>query len=700
MQLLREGRSFSGHERNCAFLNMMGGRFANASSITGLDFADDGRAVAVTDWDQDGDLDLWLANRTGPRLRLMRNQRIVDHIPNNARFIRFRLQGTASNRDAIGARVLLRSRNTGSGLSTGQVSGAVSDRDDRHVTMNMPETVAMQTLYAGDAYLSQSSKWLHFGLGADSEITEVNVQWPNGQREKFSASELAVGKRYRLVEGTGAVSEVPYTDRSLVLKPAKQELLEPSLIGQALFSNRLPMPILRYESFDGSGTSVVQTQQRPLLVTLWASWCPTCVGELTTLQEHVGDLDKAGLGILALSLDGLDRSRETGITQARALLDKLKVTFPTGMATRELLDKFEFTEGIVLNRQSSLAVPTSFLLDADGSLAAIYRGPVEPSELREYLTKLDLPLEQRRNLAVPLAGRWGRAPREMLLRAVARLFDERGYAEDNARYLALDTDIIKQRRSLARSPEQRSKWDAEYAKANFELGLAFESAGDVPAAIAHFQCTVEVQPNHTQASVNLGALLARSGQPVAAIKSLRKAVRLEPNSIKARMNLAMALGSQGEFGESIAHYKHVLTVESDTPKVHARLARALLEMGELQEAAKHLERAVADDSNDFPATLSLAWLRATSPDPALRDGPQAMQLVQRLNMVGKGNEPLVLDVLAASFAEQGNFEQAQTEVSKAVRLVGRNQTLKSLLLARLKSYESGKPHRDDDGRYP
>ena len=50
MKLLREGHSFSGHERNCAFLNChpSSPRFANVSAVTGFDFPDDGRAAAFS----------------------------------------------------------------------------------------------------------------------------------------------------------------------------------------------------------------------------------------------------------------------------------------------------------------------------------------------------------------------------------------------------------------------------------------------------------------------------------------------------------------------------------------------------------------------------------------------------------------------------------------------------------------------------
>src|SRR5688572_10548554 len=103
--MIQEGRSFSGHERNSCFLNLGRGRFADVSAAAGLDQIDDSRAYAISDWDADGDLDLWLTNRTGPRVRFLRNG-----IPRDGRFLQIALTGDPKkrvNRDAIGARLEL-----------------------------------------------------------------------------------------------------------------------------------------------------------------------------------------------------------------------------------------------------------------------------------------------------------------------------------------------------------------------------------------------------------------------------------------------------------------------------------------------------------------------------------------------------------------------------------------------------------------
>jgi len=156
--MLIEGRSFSGLERHVCFLNQgnqpKGTQFANISSVSGFDLIDDGRAMGVVDFDHDGDQDLWVSNRSAPRLRLLRNDS-----PSTNKSISIALEGngTSTNRDGIGAKVEL------------VISGS---HYKRHC----------KTRRAGNGFASQSSRWLHFGLGKDpGKLEKILVRWPSGE---------------------------------------------------------------------------------------------------------------------------------------------------------------------------------------------------------------------------------------------------------------------------------------------------------------------------------------------------------------------------------------------------------------------------------------------------------------------------------------------------------------------------------------
>ena len=175
MKLVRNGYSWSGNEQNRFFLNGRKGTFFEISHLAGLDQSEDGRGLAIVDWDQDGRLDLWYRNRSAPRLRLMVNKK--ESHPSVA----LRLEGTNCNRDAIGAVVEL-----------------LPSSQNRHW---------VQSVKAGDLFLSQSSKWLHFGLGEETENFTAKVIWPGGTKELFTGIKAG---RFHLKQGSGIVRVLQY----------------------------------------------------------------------------------------------------------------------------------------------------------------------------------------------------------------------------------------------------------------------------------------------------------------------------------------------------------------------------------------------------------------------------------------------------------------------------------------------------------
>ncbi len=142
-----EGRSLSGYQQKRLWLNDGTGKFVNVAQAVGATDNYDGRSVALVDlWNQ-GVLDVVVANQRGPLLIYKNNA-----VPEN-KWIDFELEGTASNRSAIGAEVKL--------------------------FWNHQQQV--QGVSGGSGFCAQNQRRLHFGLGKYSQVEKAEIRWPSGK---------------------------------------------------------------------------------------------------------------------------------------------------------------------------------------------------------------------------------------------------------------------------------------------------------------------------------------------------------------------------------------------------------------------------------------------------------------------------------------------------------------------------------------
>ena len=615
--MIDSGRSFSGQERNCVFLNTRDGRFANLSTGSGLAFPDDGRALAMCDWDQDGDLDLWISNRNAPRLRLLLNGSSHKY-----QFLSLRLEGngTSVNRDAIGARVEL-----------------VLPSGNSHRLA--------RSLRAGEGFLSQSSKWLHFGLGEITDISAIRVHWPDGTLESFPGVEA--NRRYALLQSSGTARQISMPKRKINLTPGAQPPTPSSARARIPVVTHLRAPKLNARNKQGQPALGKQS----LLVNLWATWCAPCLEELQQLRDRANDLQAAGLQVLALSVDDLDPDAAGDPSK---VIRQMQFPFPSGKAPAPLVAAFqEFHDHLVgLNRP--LPVPTSFLIEPGGHISVIYKGPLEVDQLLRDLTHSSGSLDERLQRAAKLPGSQVSHP------------------------------VVARRRLTQESSTQ------------FRYGLARRADNDPEGAAYYLSAARRLDPSYAAPARELASLHLSRKLWADAHSELQAYLELEDQDAVAHREMALLKARLGQQEKARHHFENALQINPDDSLAHFQFAAFLAPRNPASAISRYRDGLRLQPRNQLAAN-NLAWLLATQPGK-VRNPEEALGIAQRLDRESGGQTPNLLDTLAAAQAATGDFAAAIATIRKALSLTpdNNNQRLTEGLNARLKLYLDKKPYLESE----
>ncbi len=338
-----ENYSWNGRERNYAYWNQSGGLFVDASAATGLDYLDDARVACALDWDGDGAQDLWLKNRTAPLLRFLRGT-----TPPQA-WIRFELAGVGKNRDAVGAKVVVR-------------AGEVEHR---------------RSVHAGEGYLGSSSLRLSFGLGRHPGPVDVRVTWPDGKLEEHPG--LATGALYRIAVG-GAPERVegrapsPLAEvRGRRLPARLPEGAEqrtdgaPERVARVPLLDTMPLGGADLPDFDTPGAKVSDHTGRALLILVWGTWSDASRALLEELGQRGDELERARLDVHPISMDSV-RDEEA----LKAWIEGLGLAETGGRLDRLSRVLFEMVLFESLGSHDDIELPVGFLVDEAGDLVALY----------------------------------------------------------------------------------------------------------------------------------------------------------------------------------------------------------------------------------------------------------------------------------------------------------------------------------------
>jgi tetratricopeptide (TPR) repeat protein len=249
----------------------------------------------------------------------------------------------------------------------------------------------------------------------------------------------------------------------------------------------------------------------------------------------------------------------------------------------------------------------------------------------------------------------------------------------------LDEAIAHYQKALAIRPG--------YAEAHYNLGNVFAQQARLDEAIAHYQLALQFKPGYAEAHYNLGTAFFQQGKMDEAIAQYQKALEIKPDNAEAHYTLGTIFGQQGRMDEAIRHFQKALEIKPAYADAQNGLGNGFSQMGRMDEAIAHYQKAVEISPDYAEARKNLAWILATCPQAALRNGNKAVELAQRANQLTGGENPLMLCTLAAACAEAGRFPEAVETARHALRLAEAqsNSRLAGQLQFELNLYQSGSP---------
>ncbi len=601
-ELVRSDYSWAGYQRNVLFVNNHDGTFANAAGVLGLDLRDDSRAYALSDFDHDGRLEFVLKNRTGPQLRVLRN-----NMEGIGASIAFRLTGHRSNRDAIGTAITIE-------------SGA-----------------ARQTkfLAAGSGFASQHTKELFFGLGPATGTVSISVRWPTGKVQRFDT--VPVNHRIAIEEEQPGFHAAPFVDGAPA-SPAQ------AAQRQAQTAHRDPGPVrnktwlidplfgpdLDLPDLDNKSHRLSALKGSPVLLSFFRLDCGGSRSQIEQLQQQAAKFAAAGIAIRAVAL-----GPGAGQAAVQAFATSSRLSFPILLADDRAAIAWNIQYRYLFDRRRNIAAPTTFLLDASGAIICVYHGYTDPTAiLADWKTAPETP-QQRFARAMPFPGLYYGNPikRDYFTYGVA--FIEYGYADEaqaafqrvvdanpgyaNA-WFNLGTIYLnkKQYAEARRCLQQTLRISPTDADAWNNLGLISGEEGKYDEALDEFLHSARANPNYELAVQNMTRIYQFQKRPADAQRSMEELVALAPQNSNLRMGLAMTMVAQGDVSRAVEQLQTAIRLKPDNTEALNNLGAVYMRMGRDHDALNQFEqcRKLAPDFDRPYINIALIYKNSGEPGKA------------------------------------------------------------------------------------
>jgi tetratricopeptide (TPR) repeat protein len=595
--LIRSDRTWSGFERNVHYLNNREGTFSDISGVVGTDFVEDGRTFALGDFDLDGRIEVVLKNRNSPQLRYLKNV-----LPDLPPAISFRLIGKKSNRDAIGAKVIIE---TMSGLQT-------------------------RTVRCGSGFLAQHTKEIVFGLGGAPAPIHATIQWPSGFTQKLR--DLPMNHRIWVEEGFLPTRMEAYCKPANPVAisgaPEAKEVL-PQIVETWLLAPVLA-PEFSLPAVGGRSESLASRRGKPVLLQFWSTTVAGAQEKLREFETAHNGAPRKDIEFLVIDVDATESS-----------LPKEQYSFPVLKASPEIIAVYNLLFRQIFDRHRDMSVPISFLVDPAGNIVKIYQGSFSPEKFKEDVRGIPKNDSERLAKALPFAGLYESYEFERNYLSFGFVFYERGYFQPAKEFFA-----------------QALKNDATSAEALYGLGSAYLQLQKTMEARDCFQRALKLHASYPgtlpNAWNNLGILAAREGDYDAAIEYFQHALQIDPQHSIALGNLGSAYRQKQDWAQAKTMLERALAINPDDAEANYSLGMVYAQQSDTEHAYEYLQKAIAARPAYPEALNNLGILYLHTGKPA-----EAMQSFEQAIRVAPEYDQAYLN-LARVYAIQGDREKAKT----------------------------------------
>lgn len=229
--------------------------------------------------------------------------------------------------------------------------------------------------------------------------------------------------------------------------------------------------------------------------------------------------------------------------------------------------------------------------------------------------------------------------------------------------------------------------DAECWRAEHALGVLAAREGDAGVALQHFDRTIELNPEFAKAFSNRAALSVQAGGYQAALKDYQQAIEIDPDLAVAHIGRGRVCHMLGLLDEGLRHLDAAEVLSPADAMIATGRGDLLTDLGRYGQALQAYQRAIQLDPASSAAHRNLAWMQATCPVEAFRDGESALQHAEAAASLAAGSDDLTLDTKAAALAAVGRFDEATETQRQAIELAPESDA--AVYRERLAMYERG-----------